>query len=69
MEQPRGYVTQGKLKSVVYKRLYMDSSRVQGRGLRISTSPFLVLAFADIIQIILSSFGAQDLPYSSGHLC
>ena len=29
----------------------MDSSRVQRRGLRSSVLPFLVLAFADVIQI------------------
>ena len=36
----------------------MDSSRVQRRDLRSSVLPFLVLAFADVIQITLSSFGA-----------
>ena len=61
MEQPPDYVAQGEQKSVVSRRLYIDSSRVQGRGLRSSVLPFLVLAFADVIQITLSSFDAQDL--------
>jgi len=39
----------------------MDSSRVQERDLRNSVLLFLVLAFADVIQITLSSFDAQDL--------
>ena len=39
----------------------MDSSKVQKRGLRSSALPFLVLAFADVIQITLFSFGAQGL--------
>ena len=36
----------------------MNSSRVQGRDLRSSVLPFLVLTSADVIQITLSLFGA-----------
>jgi len=61
MEQPLGYVAQGKQKFVVSRRPYMDSSRVQGHDLRSSTLPFLLLNFTDVIQITLSSFGVQSL--------
>ena len=61
MEQPPDYVAQGGQKSVVSRRPYMDSSRVQGRNLRSSTLSFLILAFTGVIQITLSSFGAQCL--------
>ena len=62
MEQPSGYVTQGETKVCNLKKaIYMNSSRVQGRGLRSSVLPFLVLAFAHVIQITLSLFGAQGL--------
>jgi len=61
MEQPLGYVAQGKTKVYRLKKLFMDSSRVQGRDLRSSVLPFLVLTFVDIIQIILSLFDAQGL--------
>jgi len=46
---------------VCHLKLYMDSSRVQRRDLRSSVLPFLVLNVADVIQITLSSFGAQGL--------
>ena len=64
MEQPPGYVAQEKTKVCHLKKvimLYMNSSRVQGHSLRSSVLPFLVLAFANVIQITLSSFGAQGL--------
>jgi len=61
MEQPPGYVTKGGQKSVVSRRPYMDSSRVQGRNLRSSTLSFLILAFTGVIQITLSTFGVQNL--------
>ena len=48
MEQPPRYVAQEETKVC---RLNMDSSRVQRPDLRSSTLPFLVLAFADVIQI------------------
>ena len=38
----------------------MDSSRVQWRGLRSSALQFLLLDFTGVIQITLSSFGAQS---------
>ena len=50
MEQPPCYVAQGGQKSVS-RRPYIDSSRVQGRDLRNSTLPFLLLDFTDVIQI------------------
>ena len=40
-----------RIKYVVSKRLFMASSRVQGRGLRSSTLSFLVLIFIDVTQI------------------
>ena len=61
MEQPLGYVAQGETKVYRLKKLFMDSSRVQGRDLRSSVLPFLVLTFVDVIQIILSLFDAQGL--------
>jgi len=61
MEQPPGYVAQGEQKFFISRRPYMDSSRVQGHGLRSSTLPFLLLDFTGVIQITLSSFGAQSL--------
>ena len=48
-------------KSAIKRRLYMDSSRVQGRSLRSPVLSFLVLAFADVIHITLSLFSAQGL--------
>ena len=44
MEQPLSYVAQGKIRSVVPKKLYMVSSKVQERGLRSSAllSPILI---------------------------
>jgi len=61
MEQPPGYVARGEQKSVISRRPYMDSSRVQGLGLRSSALPFLLLNFTGVIQITLSSFSAQSL--------
>jgi len=61
MEQPPGYVARGRQKSVVSRRPYMDSSKIQERGLRNSALPFLLLDFTGVIQITLSSFAAQSL--------
>jgi len=43
----------GEQKSVFSRRPYIDSSRVQGRGLRSSTLSFLLLDFTGAIQITL----------------
>jgi len=48
MEQPSGYVAQGRIKSVVSKRLSMASSRVRERGLRSSSLPSLALVFTSV---------------------
>jgi len=61
MEQLLGYIAQGEIKVFRLKKAIMDSRRVQGRGLRSSALPFLVLAFTGVIQITLSSFDAQSL--------
>jgi len=61
MEQLLGYVAQGEQKYIVSIKSYMDSSRVQGRCLRSSALPFLLLDFIGVIQITLSSFGTQSL--------
>ena len=50
----------GRIRSVVSKRLYIVSSRVQGRCLRSSTLPSLALVFADVTRIALSLFGAHS---------
>ena len=49
MEQPPGYVAQGETKICRLKKAICDLNRVQGRGLRSSVLPFLVLAFVDVI--------------------
>jgi len=51
----------GRQKSFISRRPYMDSSKIQKRGLRSSTLPFLVLAFTSVIQITVSLFDAQNL--------
>ena len=51
----------GGQKSVISRRPYMDSSRVQGRDLRSSLLPFLLLDFTGVIQITLYSFSAQSV--------
>jgi len=61
MEQSPSYVARGRIKSVVSKKLFMTSSRVQGHGLRSSTLSFLTLIFTSITQITLSSFDIQSL--------
>jgi len=61
MEQPPGYIAQGRIRSVISKRLYVVSSRVQGRGLRSSALLSLTLVFNDVTHITLSLFGAQSL--------
>jgi len=60
MEQPLDYVTQGSIKYVVSRRLFMASSKIQGRGLRSSALPSLALIFTSVIQITLSSFDTQS---------
>jgi len=60
MEQPPGYNPQAMLLRGE-KRPYMDSSRVQGHGLRSLVLPFLFFDFTGVIQITLSSFTAQSL--------
>jgi len=57
MEEPLGYVAQERIRSVFSKRL----SRVQGRGLRSSALPSLVLIVTDVTQITLSLFDTQSL--------
>ena len=61
MEQPPGHVAQGETKICRLKKDIMDSSRVQGRGLKSSALPFFVLVFTDVTQITMSSFGAQSM--------
>jgi len=61
MEQPPGYVARGTPKSVISRKPYMISSRVQGRGLKSSSLPFLELVFTGVTQITLFLFGAQSL--------
>ena len=45
MEQPPGYVAQGETKICRLKKAICELNRVQGRDLRSSVLPFLVLAF------------------------
>ena len=64
MEQPPGYVAQEKTKVCHLKKvimLYMNSSRVQGHSLRSSVLLFLILAFANVILITVSSFSTKGL--------
>ena len=61
MKQPPGYVAQGRIKSVVSRRQYMDSSRVHGRDLRSLISPSLALIFIVVTQIIVSLFGVLSV--------
>jgi len=61
MEQPSGYLLKGIIKSIVSGRQYVDSSRVQGHGLRSLASPYLVLIFNIVIQITLSWIGVLRL--------
>ena len=61
MEQPLGYVVQGRLLSAESERRFMNSNRVQGHGLRNSAWLSLVLAFLVVIQITQSLFVALSL--------
>jgi len=56
MEQPLGYVTQGRMLSTDLKRQFMDSNKVQGHGLRSSAWLSLVLDLLVVIQITQSLF-------------
>ena len=61
MERPLDYLLRGRIKYVASRRLYIDSSRVHGRGLRSSALPSLTLAFILVTQFTLFLFGAQSL--------
>jgi len=61
MEQPPSYVAQGESKVCCLKKAIYELKQSPKAGLRSSVLPFPVLAFADVIQITLSSFGAQGL--------
>ena len=61
MKQAPGYVAHGRIKFVVSRRQYIDSSRVQGHDLRSLASPYLILIFIVAIQITLFLFGVLSL--------
>ena len=61
MEQPPCYIAQGETKVCHLKKIIYGLKQSPKCGLRSSALSFLVLAFTGIIQITLSSFGAQSL--------
>ena len=65
MEQLPGYVAQGENKVCCLKKAIYCLKQSQGRGLRSSALPSLVMIFTDVTQITLSSFDAQSLALSS----
>jgi len=66
---PQAMVLRREQKSIISRRPYMDSSRVQERDLRSSALPFLLLDFNSVVQITLSSFAHKVWHRSSDCLC
>jgi len=56
-----GMLLRERIKYVVSRRQYMDSSRVHRRGLRSLASPVLALVFIVVTQITLCLFDVLNL--------